>query len=69
MCKVSTCGVPEGAISHREDEAQTWKAVCIERCKHGVRREARCDIPAASRGNWGKVSGLLAYLKGKPRGD
>jgi len=28
----------------------------------GVRREARCGIPAASRRNWGEVPGLLAYL-------
>jgi len=41
----------------------------METCKHGVRREARYDIPAASRGNWGKVLGLLAYLAAKTKGD
>ncbi len=30
---------------------RNWRAVCAERCKHGVRREARCGIPAASRRN------------------
>jgi hypothetical protein len=40
-----------------------------EQFLHGVRHEARYGIPAASRGNWGDVSGLLVYLTGKPRGD
>jgi len=33
------------------------------------RWDARYDIPAASRGNWGKVLGLLAYLAAKTKGD
>ena len=40
-----------------------------ERVLSGVRREARCGIPAGSRRNRGEVSGLLVYLTGKPRGD
>jgi len=34
-----------------------------------VRREARCDIPAASRRNWEEVPGLSVYLEGKLERD
>jgi hypothetical protein len=44
-------------------------ALCGESCTHGVRREARYGIPAASRRNGGEVPGLLAYLEVKAEGD
>ena len=43
--------------------------MCEETRKHGVRREARCDIPAASRRNWEEVPGLSVYLDVKTEGD
>ncbi len=53
---------PDGQVEYR-------KAECGETRPLRVRREARYDIPAASRGNWGKVLGLLAYLAAKAKGD
>ncbi len=46
-----------------------WRATCSESCMRGVRREARCDIPAASRRNWEEVPGLSVYLDVKTKGD
>ena len=46
-----------------------WRAGCLETSTSGVRREARCDIPAASRRNWEEVPGLSVYLEGKLERD
>ena len=52
-----------------EDELRAGSAVCYESSPHGVRREARCDIPAASRRNWEEVPGVSVYLDVKTEGD
>ncbi len=42
---------------------------CLETSKRGVRREGRCDIPAASRRNWEEVPRLPVYMDVKTKGD
>jgi hypothetical protein len=42
---------PSGDKRSRQTTSQAWRAVCYESSLHGVRREARCDIPAAGRRN------------------
>src|SRR6266536_3575121 len=59
---------PEGARGQMTGRSK-WRAGCIERCLSGVRREARCDIPAGGRRNRGYIPGLLAYLEAKAEGD
>ncbi len=53
----------------QRERSGNWRAGCLETSMSGVRREARCDIPAASRRNWEEVPGLSVYLDVKTEGD
>ncbi len=44
-------GAVDAAAARYQVEPSLWRTVCRESGLHSVRREARYDIPAASRGN------------------